>query len=136
MHINYYQKLEFKRKLHTFNMNPYTNILTVLAVTCKDSIVNYSKLIQLVITNFELNFKEPTHSAKQSFFFFFFEFLLIIQNPDIGKNKIQKKKPHYWMAHKRKRVSSKIIVFPQQSEAPTNFKDKETERNWFMNLTN
>lgn len=90
MHINYYQKLEFKRKLHTFNMNPYTNILTVLAVTCKDSIVNYSKLIQLVITNFELNFKEPTHSAKQSFFFFF-EFLLIIQNPNIGKNKIQKK---------------------------------------------
>ena len=73
-------------------MNPYTNILTVLAVTCKDSIVNYSKLIQLVITNFELNFKEPTHSAKQRFFFFFNEFLLIIQNPNLDNNQKKKKK--------------------------------------------
>lgn len=92
MHINYYQKLEFKRKLHTFNMNPYTNILTVLAVTCKDSIVNYSKLIQLVITNFELNFKEPTHSAKQRFFFFFFRILTNHSKPKYRQEQNPKKK--------------------------------------------
>jgi hypothetical protein len=48
-----------------FDRNRYTNSLTVLAVACIDSIVDYSILIQLVITNFELNIKEPTHSANQ-----------------------------------------------------------------------
>jgi len=44
-----------------------SNIVTVLAVVSVDSIVDNAKLIQFIITNFELYLVEPAHSAKQHF---------------------------------------------------------------------
>lgn len=43
----------------------YTNGLTMVAVTCIDSIVYNIILIQFVIPDFELNFMKIFHSAKK-----------------------------------------------------------------------
>lgn len=45
-------------------MKRKNKILTMLAITCINSIVYDAILIKFIIPNFELNIKEPTHSAE------------------------------------------------------------------------